>query len=106
MLVLEELVANYSVFGQVLVPLSIGGKSFEIVVKVVNVGEKSTILGLDCLTAFDCILNMKHGFMRVSGKQDNFAQKNEAICVYIKATDDGCTSKFQACRATASLSSA
>ena len=78
------------VFGQVVVTLNIGGRSFEMEVKVVDIGDKSTILGLDFMSNFDCVLNMKQGFMRIEGQKVKLARKNETKCVYIKATNEFC----------------
>ena len=55
------------VYGQTVVNITMGNRSFETLVKVVDLGDRTTILGLDFMTTYNCILNMGQGFMKIEG---------------------------------------
>ena len=66
------------VYGQTVVNITMGNRSFETLVKVVDLGDRTTILGLDFMTTYNCILNMGQGFMKIEGHKVRLEQKNGA----------------------------
>ena len=79
-----------NVYGQTVVNIIIGNRSFKTLVKVVELGDKTTILGLDFMTTYNCILNMGQGFMRIEGHKVRLEHKNGAKCTYIKVAKEFC----------------
>ena len=77
------------VYGQTVVNITMGNRSFETLVKVVDLGDRTTILGLDFMTTYNCILNMGQGFMKI-GHKVRLEQKNGAKCTYIKVAKEFC----------------
>ena len=78
------------VYGQTVANITIGNRSFETLVNVADLGDKTTILGLDFMTMYNCILNMGQGFMRIEGHKVRLEQKNGAKCTYIKVAKEFC----------------
>ena len=50
---------DLKVHGETMMQLELGGKLFDFPVKVVSLGDKSTIMGSDFMEYFDCVLHLK-----------------------------------------------
>jgi transposase InsO family protein len=56
------------IHGEATVELTIGNYVFKQTVKVVSLGDKSAILGLDFMTEHDCTLHLSQGIMHIGSK--------------------------------------
>ncbi len=53
------------IFGQINVDIKLGDKKFATPVKVVALGDKTAILGLDFMAKYDCMINMGKGVLQM-----------------------------------------
>ena len=71
------------VLGQTNMDLEVKGQVFNVPVKVVSLGDKSTILGLDFMEGQNCILNLHKGTMKLNGRTFGMKRKGEIQLAYI-----------------------
>ena len=78
------------VFGEVNLSLELRNKVFETSVKVVALGDKTTILGLDFMEQNDCILHMGRGYRRMGVHKVHLHHKGDTQCARIQVTETSC----------------
>ena len=71
------------VLGQTNMDLEVKGQVFNVPVKVVSLGDKSTILGLDFMEGQNCILNLHKGTMKLNDRTFGMKRKGEIQLAYI-----------------------
>ena len=78
------------VFGEVSLGLELDGKVYEMCVKVVALGGKSGILGLDFMEQNDCILHLGRGYMRIGVHKVSLHRIGDARCARIQVIETSC----------------
>ncbi len=78
------------VHGKTVMNLQIGGKTFEVPVKVVSLGEKDVILGLDFMSYHDCVLYLSHGILQVGSKslRVKLHKQSDNLCARIQVSEN------------------
>ncbi len=79
------------IFGQANMEIQLGSKKFATTVKVVSLGEKTAILGLDFMESQDCTINMGKGIIRMEPDLKlKLHRKSVHKCARIQASENVC----------------
>ena len=76
-----------NVLGQTCMELEVQGQCLNVPVKVVSLGDKSTILGLDFMEEQECIFNVAKGTMKSNGHIITMHKKGSTRCARIQARE-------------------
>ena len=79
-----------NVYGQTNLDFEIQGHKFRMPVKVVSLGDKSTILGLDFMEDQECMFNVAKGTMKFNDKLITLHKKDSTRCARIQAQQNFC----------------
>ena len=79
---------SLKVHGQVSLKLTVGTKECIFPVKVVALGDRSTILGLDFMEEFDCVLYMGKGTLRMGKHHVVLHRKGDTRCARIQVAQN------------------
>ena len=73
------------VHGQALMSMTLGNEIYEYSVKVVSLGDKTSILGLDFMEGEDCVLRIKQGILEISSQNNRLTlhKQDENKCARI-----------------------
>jgi hypothetical protein len=75
------------VHGQSNMPIEIGENTYYMPVKVVSLGNKATILGLDFMSDNNCVLYMGNGVMQIGSSQVNLQWQGDNRCARIQVAE-------------------
>ena len=75
------------VHGETIVDIMIGNQKFKFPVKVVSLGDKNAILGLDFMSANDCVLYLSKGVLQIGSRslRFNLHKQSDSRCARIQA---------------------
>ena len=76
-----------NVLGQTCMELEVQGQCLNVPVKVVSLGDKSTILGLDFMEDQECIFNVANGTMKSNGHVITMHKRGSTRCARIQARE-------------------
>jgi hypothetical protein len=76
------------VHGETELQIEIGKEIFNFPVKVVSLGDKSTILGLDFMEEYDCILYMSKGILKLRKYSIKLHRINDTRCARVQVTEN------------------